>query len=223
VQWQYTKKKRGLLPQIRASTLLSSEFVEKNLEIILNAHLLLVEGYFVIEKFDIVKMLVSHFHRIHKKVVFTLSATFMVEAFADKMLEISNQSNLIFCNSEEAESFTKLKTNNIEELSIALHKMLVPLDRVIVITCGSDPTYVSKYDYQQGQLDYILKSFVYPVKSEEIVDTNGCGDAFVGGFLSQYVQGKSLEICARAGNWASSIIIRNIGCTYPDGQELAKF
>jgi adenosine kinase len=39
--------------------------------------------------------------------------------------------------------------------------------------------------------------------------------AWLGGFLSQYVQGKSLEICARAGNWAASVILKNVGCTLP--------
>lgn len=41
-------------------------------------------------------------------------------------------------------------------------------------------------------------------------------EAFVGGFLSQYIQGKSLIDCARAGNFASSVIIKNIGATFPE-------
>lgn len=32
-----------------------------------------------------------------------------------------------------------------------------------------------------------------------IVDTNGAGDAFVGGFLSQLVCGKAVPECVRAG------------------------
>jgi adenosine kinase len=39
--------------------------------------------------------------------------------------------------------------------------------------------------------------------------------AFVGGFLSQLVQGRSLTTCAKAGNYAASVIIKNIGCTFP--------
>jgi adenosine kinase len=40
--------------------------------------------------------------------------------------------------------------------------------------------------------------------------------AFVGGFLSQYIQGHPLTDCARAGNYSASAIIKNIGCTFPD-------
>ena len=39
--------------------------------------------------------------------------------------------------------------------------------------------------------------------------------AFVGGFLSQLIQGRCLTTCARAGNFAASVIIKNVGCTFP--------
>ena len=32
------------------------------------------------------------------------------------------------------------------------------------------------------------------VSADKIIDTNGAGDAFVGGFLSQLVQGKPVEV-----------------------------
>ena len=216
-------KERCLMPEIRASTMLSMDFVKSNLDSISEASLLLIEGYFVIEKYEIIKFLTNHFRSSNKKVAFSLSAVFMVENFYDKMLEISNQSHLIFCNNEEAEAFSKVTSNNWEEVSIAIHKLLTPLDRILVITCGKHPVYISKYDYTLDKLDFALQSFVYPVSSEEIVDTNGCGDSFVGGFLSQYIQGKSIEKCARAGNWASSVIIRNVGCTYPDNIQKKEF
>jgi len=80
-----------------------------------------------------------------------------------------------------------------------MHRMLkVNRRRVIVITCGSDPVTASSYNDFQKSLDFILHSTVYPVADSEIVDTNGCGDSFAGGFLSQYVTGQSLEKCLRA-------------------------
>ncbi|ELK29090.1 Adenosine kinase [Myotis davidii] len=51
---------------------------------------------------------------------------------------------------------------------------------------------------------------------EEIIDTNGAGDAFVGGFLSQLVYDKPLTECIRAGHYAASVIIRRTGCTFPE-------
>lgn len=54
---------------------------------------------------------------------------------------------------------------------------------------------------------------------EKLVDTNGAGDAFVGGFLSQLICGKDLGECCRAGNYAARIIIQRSGCTLPESSE----
>ena len=51
------------------------------------------------------------------------------------------------------------------------------------------------------------------------MDLNGAGDAFLGGFLSQWMQGKTLNTCCKAGNSASGVILKNVGCTFPkDGK-----
>ena len=44
---------------------------------------------------------------------------------------------------------------------------------------------------------------------------NGAGDAFLGGFLSQFMKGSSLYSCCTAGNDAAYVILQNIGCTFP--------
>ncbi len=217
------KKERCLLTDIQASNKLSLEYVMKKLDIISQANLLLIEGYFVIYKHDIVKLLASHFASKKKKIAFTLSAPFMVEKFYDKMLEISNMSNLLFCNEDEAFEFAKINSNNYEEISLKIHYMLTPFDRLLIITCGSKPTVISKYDYVQNKLDFIIMSSVYKIENHELVDTNGCGDSFVGGFLSQYIKSASIEKCAKAGNWAASVVIRNIGCSFPQEMNIKEF
>lgn len=60
---------------------------------------------------------------------------------------------------------------------------------------------------------------VIPVPQEKLVDTNGAGDAFVGGFLSQLVAGKELSEAVRAGNYAANVVIQRSGATYPDKPE----
>ena len=57
---------------------------------------------------------------------------------------------------------------------------------------------------------------VIPVPKEKLVDTNGAGDAFVGGFLSQLVAGKDLAEGVRAGNFAANVVIQQNGATYPE-------
>jgi adenosine kinase len=84
--------------------------------------------------------------------------------------------------------------------------------RTVVITQGKDATAVAV----GGRVRYFP---VIPVPQELLVDTNGAGDAFVGGFLSQIVAGKSLEEAVRAGNYAANVIIQRSGCTFPSKPE----
>ncbi len=57
---------------------------------------------------------------------------------------------------------------------------------------------------------------VITLEREKLVDTNGAGDAFVGGFLSQLVAGKDVQECCRAGNFAAHVVIQRSGCTFPE-------
>ena len=60
------------------------------------------------------------------------------------------------------------------------------------------------------------KATSYPVpKVDSLVDTNGAGDAFVAGFLSQLALNKPISECVQAGHWAAGVIIQNPGCTFP--------
>ena len=104
-----------------------------------------------------------------------------------------------------------IKSTNIKEIAqylADLPKINKNRSRIVVITQGGDPTIVIK----DGQ---ILEFPVIPIKPEDIVDSNGAGDAFVGGFLSQYVQGKPLERCIAAGNFVANTVIQRNGASYP--------
>ncbi len=84
-------------------------------------------------------------------------------------------------------------------MALEMHRKLkTNRKRVIVITCGCDPVVASSYCPENDCLDFVLQSTVFKIPNEEIIDTNGCGDAFVGGFLSQFAHGRSLEHCLRA-------------------------
>ena len=50
---------------------------------------------------------------------------------------------------------------------------------------------------------------------EKLVDTNGAGDAFVGGFLAYLAKGADLAACCNAGSYAARQIIQVSGCKIP--------
>lgn len=59
---------------------------------------------------------------------------------------------------------------------------------------------------------------VYYVRVVLVTESKHCfvGDAFVGGFLSQLVQEKSIDDCVRAACYAANVVIQRSGCTYPE-------
>lgn len=52
------------------------------------------------------------------------------------------------------------------------------------------------------------------VPAEKIVDTNGAGDAFAGGFVHAFVQGKSTGESAALGICAAANVIQHEGFAY---------
>jgi len=145
----------------------------------------------------------------------------MIQYYFDMIKEMADNSDMIFCNEDEAEAFSKTGSKDLQVISEAIHKSLKPnCKRIVVITCGKDPVYITRWCNKNNQLDFIIKQFVPQVNSSDIVDTNGCGDAFVGGFLSKYVQGASLNECAKTGILASGVVLKNVGATFPEKCEI---
>jgi len=58
------------------------------------------------------------------------------------------------------------------------------------------------------------------IRTTNIVDTNGAGDAFAGGFLAYYTNGYSIEKSMKAGHMAASVIIQKRGCDIPEKCEI---
>uniref|UniRef100_A0A9J8CYF9 Adenosine kinase n=1 Tax=Cyprinus carpio carpio TaxID=630221 RepID=A0A9J8CYF9_CYPCA len=105
-----------------------------------------------------------------------------------------------------------IATEDIEEIAKkaqSLPKENKKRQRIVVFTQGKEGTVMTKGDK--------VETFpVLEIDQSEMVDTNGAGDAFVGGFLSQLVQDKTFEQCIRAGHYAANVIIRHAGCTFPE-------
>ena len=209
------QKERCLLPEIKASNCITEEFINEHQKEIDDHDALLIEGYFLQEKFELCKNLCTQFKVDRKKIVIlTLSAITIVQNHYDKVLDICNYSDIIVGNIDELEELAHVKGVDYKTTIEKASKNLSNKERLFVITNGSKGVIVGKYDYKKENMDFILQSFPTVIKSEEIVDLNGAGDAFLGGFLSQYMQGKKLTTCCKAGNDAASVILRNIGCTF---------
>ena len=210
-----SKKMGTLLADIKASNKISEKFIKEHREEIYKNDALLIEGFFIKERFEIIKNLCYKFKIKKKIVILTLSSVDTVKNNYDKFIDLAKCSDLIVGNTEEFEELLAEKGLKEKDLFIKLSQRLVNKSRLFIVTNGKRGVIVAKYDYKRENMDFILKSFPSRIKDEDIVDLNGAGDAFLGGFLSQYMLGKSFEACCKAGNDVAGVVIKNIGCNFP--------
>ena len=138
-----------------------------------------------------------------------LSAPFIVEFFGDKVKAALEYADFVFSNESEAEAYGKVNNLGSDLKEIALKIAAGPKknskrERTVVFTQGCKSTIVA---YKGKVTEYAVEELA----KEKLVDTNGAGDAFVGGFLSQLAQDKSVEDCVKAGHWAAKFIIQTSG------------
>lgn len=146
-----------------------------------------------------------------------LSAPFLCEFFKEPMDQTSLYWDYIFGNESEALAYAKsheLKTTSV--LEIAKHLALLPKanslrPRVVVITQGADATIVAVGKDGKSEVNE------YPtpkIPDEEIVDSNGAGDAFAGAFMGELILGRDIETCVHAGQWLAGLCLRSNGPAY---------
>ena len=157
---------------------------------------------------------------------FNLPSDFFLKNFTNDIEKLCEYADIIFANEAEALLFCKLlnfKSGNnetIEDIAIQLCKNIPKKNknkkRIVVVTCGPHPAYCCQYDHLKQEVTFKGSFEVKDVPPEDIVDTNGAGDSFAGGFLSQFVKGKDLDKCMKAGHWAAAVIIKKRGCQIPN-------
>lgn len=207
------QKEKYRLADIRASKMLTEQFIEEQSDIMYSHDSLLIEGYTINDTFNICKKICQNFKLNKKQVFLTLSSTNIIKQNYQKLIEIANDSDIIVGNIYEAKEFAKCQNNEINQIyEIILKKLNPNNNRLLIITDLPNLVYCGKYDYINKNLNYILTVFNKKIDEEKFEDLNGIGGAFFGGFLSQYMNGYNLHDCCRIGLKAANEIMKQVGC-----------
>lgn len=83
--------------------------------------------------------------------------------------------------------------------------------RTVIITHGPKSTTV----VTSVEPDNAKVYAVSPLSDAEIVDTNGAGDAFAGGFVGAYIAGKNLDESIEVGHKMGAMCVQSV-CVPPD-------
>jgi adenosine kinase len=167
-------------------------------------------GFFLTVSPPTIMAMAKHCAENNKVFSMNLSAPFICEFFKEPQMAALPYCDIIFGNESEAEAFGKAQ--GYDDTSVAavalklaaLDKVNTKRSRMVLITQGSDSTIFA----QDGK---VTEFAVTPIAKEEILDTNGAGDAFVGGFMAALVKGKEIKDCVEAGHYASGVILRVSG------------
>ncbi|XP_059893243.1 adenosine kinase b isoform X2 [Gadus macrocephalus] len=175
----------------------------------------IAQGFFLTVSPESILKVAKHVSDNNKVFCMNLSAPFISQFFKEDLMKIMPYVDVLFGNETEAATFAKeqgFKTEDIAQIARDcqnLPKQNEKRRRVVVFTQGKDDTVATVGDK-------VTTFPVVDIDQSAIVDTNGAGDAFVGGFLSQLVVESPLEECIRAGHYAANVIIQRVGCTFPE-------
>ncbi|KAL1123504.1 hypothetical protein AAG570_002582 [Ranatra chinensis] len=142
-----------------------------------------------------------------------LSAPFLSQFYKENMMRAMPYVDILFGNETEALTFARehnFDTEDMHKVALkiaALPKQNPDRQRIVVITQGSDPVIV----VEGGKCREFPVVFL---PSEKVVDTNGAGDAFVGGFMAQLVKRRPIETCIKCAIWTATQIVQRSGCTF---------
>jgi len=212
-----TGQDRSLVTKLDAANHFTVKHMDdsKNWKVVEAAKAVYSAGFFLTVSVESMVKVGKYCAASNKTYCLNLSAPFLIQFFKDQMMSVMPYADIVFGNETEAATFAEafnLGTTDVKKIALAiaaLPKENGARGRTVVITQGSDPVIC----VENGQ---VLEFAAERLRADRIVDTNGAGDAFVGGFLAQYVQGRALPVAVRCGIWAATHIIQRSGCTLPE-------
>lgn len=210
-----TDHHRSLCANLGAANCFTIDHIREpeNKKLVNSAQFYYISGFFLTVSppsiMEVANVALSH----NRPLLMNLSAAFISQFYKEPLMQVLPYVDVLFGNEQEAETFAQEQdfgTKEIKEIAIKicnLPKQNEKRPRVVILTQGTLPVILA----ENGNIRE------FPVKAlpeEQLVDTNGAGDAFTGGFLSQYIQGKDLDVAIKCGIWAASQIVQQSGCTF---------
>jgi len=214
-------KERALCANLAAACKYSSDHLKANMATLANAKIIYSTSFFITSNAGALHEVGKYASDNDIPFGFNLSAVFLLQFELNNVLTALEHADYVFANEDEADAFgvaQKMEGCTRTDVAKCLAKWKKSNSkrpRVAIVTNGAEPVIVAINT--PGSEDVEVTE--YPIDAlakDQIVDTNGAGDAFVGGFMAQLYQGKDLAACVKAGIYLSREVVQRSGCTFPD-------
>lgn len=218
-------KARSLVAYLGAANHMKKEHLMENWSFVEKAKILYVSGFHLTVCVPAILEVAKHAaNSDEKRFCFNLSAPFVCEFFKNDLMSVLPYVDILFGNDTEASALALAhgwEAKEISEIAMLIakgEKVNPKKSRMVVITRGADPIVVATSDS-----DSVSTYPVDKLESGKIIDTNGAGDAFVAGFISQLILKANVDNCIKAGSYAAQQIIQCEGAQYPSHPAQIKF
>merc|ERR1712232_1198010 len=211
-----TGNNRSLVANLSAANNFKETHVQKpeNMAVVEKAKIIYSAGFFATVSPPSMKIAYETAAKNGAIYCMNLSAPFLMQVppFKAVFNEAIPYADYLFGNETEARTWAEVEGWETTDVSfIATRLSLIPsakgVSRRVVITQGAESTLVA---YKGHVTEYPIVKLA----KEKIVDTNGAGDAYVGGFLAALAKGKDVQGCHEAGAYAACEIIQVSGCSF---------
>ena len=113
-----------------------------------------------------------------------------------KLKEVIANVNILFGNHHEIKRIQ-------DSLSVDINGLMEMGPEIVLMTCGKEGSHI--YSVDDGKFE--IESIYRPA-----VDPTGAGDSYKAGFISQFINGASLEESAKFASSVSSFVVEKQGC-----------
>jgi len=213
-----TGHSRSLVTHLGAANSFTVDHLKKpeNLEIIKQSSIVYISGFFLTVSPESIQFVCEQVAADNKTLLMNFSAPFLCQFFKEPQMAALPYVDILIGNETEAATFATEQNLGVTDLKeVAKKAAALPRrkgkensSRIVIITQGSNPVILCK----DGVVTEIPATCI---SADQIVDTNGAGDAFVGGFLAMLQSSKPIEDCVKCGIWAATQIIQQNGMTLP--------
>jgi len=175
--------------------------------------LLHVEGYAIYNQ-PLTLKAIQLAKSVGAQVSFDLGSFELARGFKPLILEyLANYVDIVFCNAEEARELL-----GYEDAEAAVD-YLASFCRVAIVMMGRDGCWVKEGQSSGKSSSRKGDKYRHNLLEEDVVehplDTTGAGDLFAAGFLYGYLQGYSIEQCARLGSLNAREVVQVMGAEVP--------
>jgi len=215
-------KERTLCANIGAAAKYPVDHYEAQKSVFTAAKMVYSTGFFITSCYDVLQKVMQQANDENKPMLFNIAAVFLVDFFKDQTMFCIEHADYVFCNEDEAAAYAKAVgiSGDNERLEAAKHiakskKANQARPRFAIVTQGSDQVIIAEHDPATADAEVKVTYVDVPkIESDLIIDTNGAGDAFAGGFLAALSTDCSVEESVKAGIKMSGIVVQRLGCQF---------